>query len=171
MADFRSNNRQVAEDQRDGRRSQVRATDLVPGDVVALIIPRGLCDKDTPRPVLQETTQHDDGAGAHRGWSGRCRPAVHWSRQSSWLHAAADDSFLLLFGMVVVYLVLVKLAKTRFYRIQDLPTTQAATAHAERPRRIRRRASPFIHHPAQEPGRTSSIGEARAAPLMTLVKG
>ena len=65
--------------------------------------------------------------------------------------------FLLLFGMVVVYLLLVELAKTPFYRgprarAPQARTPRAATSHAQRlERRIRRRASRFIHHPAQHP--------------------
>ena len=58
--------------------------------------------------------------------------------------------FLILFGMVVVYLVLVELAKTRFYRLPHARTTRPPSTHAERlERRIRRRASRFIRHPAQ----------------------
>lgn len=65
--------------------------------------------------------------------------------------------FLLLFGMVVVYLLLVELAKTPFYRAPHARAPQArtprpATSQAQRlERRIRRRASRFIHHPAQHP--------------------
>ena len=55
--------------------------------------------------------------------------------------------FLILFGMVVVYLVLVELAKTRFYRVPHPRTPRLALSHAERlERRIRRRASHFTHH-------------------------
>ena len=61
--------------------------------------------------------------------------------------------FLLLFGMVIVCLLLVELAKTRFYRtpraIPDARTSRlAAYTHTERlERQIRRRASRFIRHP------------------------
>jgi P-type Mg2+ transporter len=56
--------------------------------------------------------------------------------------------FLLLFGMVVVYLLLVELAKTRFYRLPHTRSSPPASTHAERmERRIRRRASRFIRHP------------------------
>jgi Mg2+-importing ATPase len=59
--------------------------------------------------------------------------------------------FLLLFGMVVVYLLLVELAKTRFYRPPHARTPRIASTHAERlERRIRRRASRFMHIPARE---------------------
>jgi Mg2+-importing ATPase len=58
--------------------------------------------------------------------------------------------FLLLFGMVVVYLLLVELAKTRFYRVPHARTPRPASTHAERmERRIRRRAFRFIRHAAQ----------------------
>jgi P-type Mg2+ transporter len=54
--------------------------------------------------------------------------------------------FLLLFGMVVVYLLLVELAKTRFYRTPHAQTPRMATTHTERlERRIRRRVSRFVH--------------------------
>jgi len=56
--------------------------------------------------------------------------------------------FLLLFGLVVVYLLLVELAKTRFYRAPHARTPRPASTHAQRlERRIRRRAGRFIHHP------------------------
>jgi Mg2+-importing ATPase len=57
--------------------------------------------------------------------------------------------FLLLFGMVVVYLVLVELAKTRFYRAPHARTPRPVSTNAERlERRIRRRASRFIRFAA-----------------------
>ncbi len=53
--------------------------------------------------------------------------------------------FLLLSAMVVVYLLLVEAAKTRFYRTAHARTPLAPSTHAERlDRRIRRRASRFI---------------------------
>jgi P-type Mg2+ transporter len=56
--------------------------------------------------------------------------------------------FLLLFGMVVVYLLMVELAKTRFYQLPHARTPRPASTHAEwLERHIRRRASRFIHHP------------------------
>ena len=58
--------------------------------------------------------------------------------------------FLLLLGMVVVYLLLVELAKTRFYRAPHARTPRPPASHAEKlERRIRRRASRFIRHAAQ----------------------
>ena len=64
--------------------------------------------------------------------------------------------FLLLVGMVVVYLLLVELAKTRFYRAPHARTPRPPSTHAERlERRIRRRAWRFIRHPA-------TLGNSRA---------
>jgi len=58
--------------------------------------------------------------------------------------------FLLLLGLIAVYLLLVELAKTRFYRAPRARTPRPAATQAERlERRIRRRASRFIRHPAQ----------------------
>ena len=54
--------------------------------------------------------------------------------------------FLILFGMVVAYLVLVELAKTRFYRAPHARTAAPAASPEERHRRhVRRRAARFIH--------------------------
>jgi len=65
--------------------------------------------------------------------------------------------FLLLFAMVVVYLLLVELAKTRFYRTPHARSPRPATSHAERLERlIRRRASRFIRHPGPRDGDSSS---------------
>ena len=59
--------------------------------------------------------------------------------------------FLLLFAMVVVYLVLVEIAKTRFYRAPHARTPRPPSTHAERLARIRRRrASHFIRSGAHE---------------------
>ena len=59
--------------------------------------------------------------------------------------------FLLLFAMVVVYLLLVELAKTRFYRAPHARTPRPPSTRAERlERRIRRRASRFIRFAVQE---------------------
>jgi Mg2+-importing ATPase len=59
--------------------------------------------------------------------------------------------FLILFGMVVVYLVRVELVKTSFfYRRLHAQTQRPPSTHAERMEpRIRRRAAGFIRHPAQ----------------------
>ena len=65
--------------------------------------------------------------------------------------------FLILFGMVVVYLFLVELAKTRFYRAPHARTPRIASTHTERlERRIRRRAFRFIRHP--DHGSSNGVG-------------
>jgi Mg2+-importing ATPase len=58
--------------------------------------------------------------------------------------------FLILFAMVATYLLLVEVAKTRFYRVPiNRPAAQTPT-HAQRmSRQIRHRASRFIHVPAR----------------------
>jgi P-type Mg2+ transporter len=57
--------------------------------------------------------------------------------------------FLLLTGMVVVYLVLVEVAKALFFRPGRHRPGRPSTTHAQRlERRIRRRAARFIRHPA-----------------------
>ena len=57
--------------------------------------------------------------------------------------------FLLLFGLVIVYLLLVELAKTRFYRAPHARTPRPPSSHAARlQRRILRRASRFVRHPS-----------------------
>ncbi len=58
--------------------------------------------------------------------------------------------FLLLFGMVVVYLLLVEGAKTLFYRSVRASSMHTTSTHAQRlQRRIQRRASRFIRHPVR----------------------
>ena len=70
--------------------------------------------------------------------------------------------FLLLLGMVVVYLLLVELAKTHFYRVPHARTPRPASTHAERlERRIRRRASRYIHVPGAN-GRNTGRGRGVA---------
>jgi len=55
--------------------------------------------------------------------------------------------FLLLFGMVVVYLLLVELAKTPFYRTRRARTPRPPSTRAQRVERsIQRRASRFVRH-------------------------
>jgi Mg2+-importing ATPase len=61
--------------------------------------------------------------------------------------------FLLLIGMVVVYLFLVELAKTRFYRARHAVRPPTPSTHTQRlERRIVRRASRFGHHPRRSRG-------------------
>ena len=67
--------------------------------------------------------------------------------------------FLLLFGMVVVYLLLVELAKTRFYRAPHARTPRPPSTHAERlERSIGRRASRFVHFAMQQEGTRGEPG-------------
>jgi Mg2+-importing ATPase len=78
--------------------------------------------------------------------------------------------FLLLFGMVVVYLLLVELAKTRFYRAPHARTPRIASSHAERlERRIRRRAHRFITFAMQEE-QTRRGSKAQASRTRTVNK-
>jgi Mg2+-importing ATPase len=54
--------------------------------------------------------------------------------------------FLILLGMIGTYLVLIELAKARFYRAENRPRRQPPT-HAERhARHVTRRAARFVHH-------------------------
>ncbi len=53
--------------------------------------------------------------------------------------------FLLLFAMVVIYLLLVEVAKTRFFRLPRTRRTPPATNEERVARQIRHRASRFIH--------------------------
>jgi hypothetical protein len=64
--------------------------------------------------------------------------------------------FLILFGMVSIYLVLVELAKTRFYRLPRAQSPPPPSTHAQRlERRIHRRASGFIGYPI--PGSETAV--------------
>jgi P-type Mg2+ transporter len=58
--------------------------------------------------------------------------------------------FLLLFAMVVVYLVLVEVAKTLFFR-RPVPAALPLTHAQRQTRRVRRRASRFIEHAPRRP--------------------
>jgi Mg2+-importing ATPase len=74
--------------------------------------------------------------------------------------------FLLLFGMVVVYLLLVEVAKTRFYRSPHARTPRIASTHTERlERRIRRRVSRFVHfvNPGARPGESGVVPPSKPA--------
>ncbi|HVC71829.1 MAG TPA: magnesium-translocating P-type ATPase [Acidimicrobiales bacterium] len=73
--------------------------------------------------------------------------------------------FLLLFAMVIVYLVLVELAKNRFYRVPHVRSRKPGYTHAERQqRRVQRRASRFIAHPEAMVGGASSSTTPVSAP-------
>lgn len=59
--------------------------------------------------------------------------------------------FLILTAMVVVYLLLVEAAKTRFYRVPHVQTPRLPSTPAQRhSRRIRRRAARYVHHTARK---------------------
>jgi Mg2+-importing ATPase len=78
--------------------------------------------------------------------------------------------FLILFGMVVVYLVLVEVAKSFFYRAPHAKTPRLPTTHAERlERRIRRRASRFTH--VAPPGRDRRVRPQRVGAARRTTSG
>ncbi|MDQ1440680.1 MAG: P-type Mg2+ transporter [Acidimicrobiaceae bacterium] len=54
--------------------------------------------------------------------------------------------FLILIGMIVTYLVLVEIAKSRFYAAQPHPRRPALTAEQRHHRHVARRAAPFTRH-------------------------
>jgi Mg2+-importing ATPase len=54
--------------------------------------------------------------------------------------------FLILIGMIATYLVLVEIAKRRFYAVQPHPRRPALTHEQRHQRRIARRARRFTHH-------------------------
>ena len=56
--------------------------------------------------------------------------------------------FLILLGMIATYLLLVEVAKRRFYVIQAHPRRPRATQQEHHQRHIQRRAARFIHHAA-----------------------
>jgi P-type Mg2+ transporter len=56
--------------------------------------------------------------------------------------------FLILLGMIATYLLLVEVAKRRFYAIQAHPRRPRATQQEHHQRHIQRRAARFIHHAA-----------------------
>jgi hypothetical protein len=58
--------------------------------------------------------------------------------------------FLLLAGLVLVYLLLVEVAKARFYRVRGVAPPPPPTRAERLERRLRRRAGRFIHRPAHE---------------------
>jgi Mg2+-importing ATPase len=54
--------------------------------------------------------------------------------------------FLILLGMIATYLLLVEIAKRRFYAVQAHPRRSRPTQQQRRQRRIQRRAARFTHH-------------------------
>ncbi|MDQ6697657.1 MAG: magnesium-translocating P-type ATPase [Actinomycetota bacterium] len=61
--------------------------------------------------------------------------------------------FLILLGMIATYLVLVEIAKSRFYAAQDRPHRTPMTRNQRHGRRVARRAARFAHHgsPLRQP--------------------
>jgi P-type Mg2+ transporter len=57
--------------------------------------------------------------------------------------------FLILLAMIGAYLVLVEVAKLRFYAVQAHPARQPATQQERRRRRVQRHAARFTHHAAR----------------------
>jgi P-type Mg2+ transporter len=55
--------------------------------------------------------------------------------------------FLILLGMIATYLLLVEVAKRRFYAVQPHPRRPRPTRQQRHQRRLQRRAARFIHHP------------------------
>jgi hypothetical protein len=59
--------------------------------------------------------------------------------------------FLILFGMIGTYLVLIEFAKSRFYRAENRPHRPRPTREERHVRHVTRRAARFVrHHPAGE---------------------
>jgi Mg2+-importing ATPase len=70
--------------------------------------------------------------------------------------------FLLLLGMTATYLLLVEVAKRRFYAVQAHPHRPRPTHQERHQRRIQRHAARFTHHPTpRPPGRRLDRGPAR----------
>jgi hypothetical protein len=59
--------------------------------------------------------------------------------------------FLILLGMIVTYLLLVEVAKRRFYAVQPHPRRPRPTPQQRHQRQVRRRAARFIHYPLHLP--------------------
>jgi len=56
--------------------------------------------------------------------------------------------FLILLGMIGAYLVLIELAKARFYAAERHPHRARPTTDQRHVRHVRRRAARFVHHEA-----------------------
>jgi P-type Mg2+ transporter len=59
--------------------------------------------------------------------------------------------FLILLGMITTYLLLVEVAKRRFYAVQPHPRRPRPSRQQRHQRHIQRRAARFIHHPTRPP--------------------
>jgi Mg2+-importing ATPase len=75
--------------------------------------------------------------------------------------------FLILMGMIATYLVLVELAKTRFYKIHAHPRRPPLTHEQRHQRHIARRARRFTHHVTAAADRRPSRGVDRAGTRAT----
>jgi hypothetical protein len=53
--------------------------------------------------------------------------------------------------MIATYLLLVEIAKRRFYAVQAHPHRPRPTRQQRHQRRIQRRAAHFVHHPTRQP--------------------
>jgi Mg2+-importing ATPase len=72
--------------------------------------------------------------------------------------------FLILLGMIATYLLLVEIAKRRFYAVQAHPRRPRPTQQQRHQRRLQRRAVRFIHYPTPQPrGRRPGPGPDRPA--------
>jgi Mg2+-importing ATPase len=72
--------------------------------------------------------------------------------------------FLILLGMIATYLLLVEIAKRRFYAVQAHPRRPRPTQQQRHQRRLQRRAVRFIHYPTPQPrGRRLGLGPDRPA--------
>jgi Mg2+-importing ATPase len=73
--------------------------------------------------------------------------------------------FLILLAMIATYLLLVEIAKRRFYAAQAHPRRPRATQQERRQRHIRRRAARFTHHATpRPPGRRRRPGPGSSNP-------
>jgi P-type Mg2+ transporter len=73
--------------------------------------------------------------------------------------------FLILLGMIVTYLLLIEVAKRRFYAVQPHPRRPRPTPQQRHQRQVRRRAARFIHHPTPPPhGRRADQAPAEPHP-------
>jgi P-type Mg2+ transporter len=72
--------------------------------------------------------------------------------------------FLILLGMIAAYLLLIEVAKRRFYAVQPHPRRARPTTQHRHQRHIQRRAARFVHHPTPPRGRRPDPGSASAAP-------
>ena len=72
--------------------------------------------------------------------------------------------------MIATYLLLVEVAKRRFYAVQTHPRRPRPTRQQRHQRRIQRRAAHLIHHPTPQPRRARPVcvGKYRVAEYTAL---